>query len=272
MNSGPDPAENLAAAEVCVREAVAQDASLVALPEMCLQRGAAPGGAAVLPALSADQVAIAPFMEIAAVSGAMILLGSVLEDSGVPGTPYNTSVLIGPTGVIASYRKVHLFDIDAGEGATDKESDRYSAGDRAVVADTPIGGRLCKLGLTICYDLRFPELYRRLALDGAQLTCVPANFTKKTGSAHWATLLRARAIENGMFIVAPAQCNSPGTDGPGSFEAYGHSLVVDPWGRVLLEMDDQPGVGYCEIDLDEVQRVRASIPVLKHRRPEVYGL
>lgn len=272
MNSGPHPQENLVAAEASVRDAAGRGASLIALPEVCLQRGAAPGEAMVLPALLGDHALIAPFVGIAVATGAMILLGSVLEASGVPGKPYNTSVLIGPTGVIASYRKVHLFDIDAGDGAADKESDRYSEGDQAVVVETPMGGRLCKLGLTICYDLRFPELYRRLALDGAQLVAVPANFTKKTGSAHWSTLLRARAIENGMFVLAPAQCGCPGGDGPGSFEAYGHSMVVDPWGRVLLEMDGRPGVGYCEIDLDAVQRVRAQVPALANRRPGVYGL
>lgn len=278
MKSVPQWSVNLSAAATMAGEAAERGAELIALPEVCLSRGAKPGasrgesgGPLRLDAVSLNDAGLGEFQAIARDFATTILLGSVLEQSEDPDKPYNTSILIGPSGVVASYRKVHLFDIDAGDGAADKESDRYAAGDEVVLAQTPWG----KLGLTICYDLRFPELYRRLALDGAQLVTVPANFTKKTGEAHWATLLRARAIENAMFILAPAQCGAPGSDDPsilGSFAAYGHSMVVDPWGRVLLEMDDQPGVGYCEIDLDEVQRVRAMIPSLANRRPGVYGL
>lgn len=271
MNSGPQWWANLHDACVAVESAIDAGAELIVLPEVFFQRGSGPGDpATVLPmtSLTDAEVEIGAFSVLAEDHGVHILLGSVLEENPAGGKPYNTSVLLGPSGVVASYRKVHLFDIDAGDGAADRESDRYAAGDAAVVADTPWG----KLGLTICYDLRFPELFRRLALDGARLVTVPANFTKKTGSAHWSALLRARAIENGMYIVAPAQCGSPGTDGPGSFEAYGHSMVVDPWGKVLLEMDDRPGVGIVDIDLGEVERVRAAVPSLTNRRPGVYGL
>jgi len=271
MNSGPRWRVNLHDACERVGQAADSGARLIVLPEVFLQRGSEAGQAPTvlpIPALTDRELEIGAFAALARDHGVYILLGSLLEAHPAGGKPYNTSVLIGPGGVVASYRKVHLFDIDAGDGAADRESDRYAAGDAAVVADTPLG----KLGLTICYDLRFPELFRRLALDGAQLVTVPANFTKKTGEAHWSALLRARAIENGMFIIAPAQCGSPGTEGPGSFEAFGHSMVIDPWGGVLLEMDDQPGVGLVDIDLGEVSRVRAAIPSLANRRPGVYGL
>ncbi|MEM9019310.1 MAG: carbon-nitrogen hydrolase family protein [Planctomycetota bacterium] len=271
LNSGPKWWVNLHEACERVQEAIDRGAELIVLPEVFLQRGVGIGEPEAIqpaPSFSEDQPEIGAFSVMANDYGVHILLGSLLEENPDGGKPYNTSVLLGPGGVVGSYRKVHLFDIDAGDGAGDRESDRYAPGDRAVVADTALG----KIGLAICYDLRFPELFRRLALGGAQLVTVPANFTKKTGQAHWSALLRARAIENGLFVIAAAQCGSPGTTGPGSFEAYGHSMVIDPWGEVLLEFDDQPGLGVVEIDVSEVERVRAAIPSLANRRPGVYGL
>jgi len=172
-------------------------------------------------------------------------------------------VLLAPDGTIAAtYRKVHLFDVVVDDDNADRESDRYLPGTELVT--TELSG--CKAGLSICYDLRFGELYRSLALQGAKLLFVPANFTKATGQAHWMALLRARAIENACFVVAPAQCGRF----PEGFEAFGHSTIIDPWGNVLIEHDDAPGTSVTTIDLNKVDEARQAIPVLHHLRFDVY--
>lgn len=264
LDSRDDVSANLDHAQSLVEQAVEQGADCIALPEvMHLRVGQAMAQqyldhAQPIPGPITDR-----FGELAKRLGVHLLLGSIGEASADPKRIYNTSVLIGPDGQsLASYRKVHLFDVSVDAVNGDRESDRYLPGDRLVTADTPMG----RLGLTICYDVRFGELYRALALAGARLVFVPANFTSATGDAHWLTLLRARAIENGLFIVAPAQCGAF----PGGFTAYGHSVVIDPWGRVLAELDDLPGVAVVEVDLDESDRVRAKLPVLEHLRPDVY--
>ncbi len=171
----------------------------------------------------------------------------------------NRSLLIGPDGCVhARYDKMHLFDVELETGETWRESAAYQAGSEAVLADTPLG----TMGLTICYDLRFSELYMRLARNGATIFAVPAAFTVPTGIAHWHILLRARAIESAAFVIAAAQSGRH-ADGR---ETYGHSLVVDPWGEVLLDMGQGEGVGYADLDLERVAAVRKQIPVHANRR------
>jgi predicted amidohydrolase len=264
LNSGDDVAANLSQAEALVREAAGQGAELIALPEVMHLRV---GGEWVGQYLDAAEPIPGPttqqFGALAKELGVTLLLGSIGEQSSDPQRTYNTSVLVAPTGdILATYRKVHLFDVSVDADNGDRESDRYLPGEKLVAAE--MTGH--KLGLSICYDLRFGELYRALAFQGCKLIFVPANFTKATGQMHWMTLLRARAIENGCFIVAPAQCGRF----PGGFEAFGHSTIIDPWGRVLIEHDDQTGTSVTTIDLGKVDEARGAIPVLQHLRPDIY--
>ncbi|MGH0029056.1 MAG: carbon-nitrogen hydrolase family protein [Myxococcota bacterium] len=259
LTSTDDVASNLAAAEKGVREAAAQGAGFVALPEMFafLRRE----GGALPVAQGLDGPIVAAARSWARDLGVRLLAGSFAER--VPGEDrvYNTSVLISPAGEIeASYRKIHLFDVDledAGGGAY-RESARIAPGDQVVVADTPLGG----VGLSVCYDLRFPELYRQMAARGAVVLTVPSAFTRETGKDHWEVLLRARAIENQAFVVAPAQCGRHSPDRA----SHGRSLIVDPWGLVLAQLGDRPGVAVAECDLEELARVRRRLPALSHRR------
>jgi predicted amidohydrolase len=172
---------------------------------------------------------------------------------------HNTSVLVGPGGELeAVYRKIHLFDVDLGDGGRFTESASVAPGKEVVVAPTPFGG----VGLSVCYDLRFPELYRAQAARGAALLCVPAAFARETGKDHWEVLLRARAIENQAYVVAPAQC---GRHSP-ERASHGRSLIVDPWGIVLAQAGDRPAVIVADCDPDELERVRRRVPALEHRR------
>lgn len=266
LDAQDDVAANLHQAEAMIADAAGRGAQLIALPEVMHLR-VGPDRSAMYRGLA--EAIPGPitqrFAALAKRLGVHVLLGSIGEASNDPARLYNTSVLLGPQGeLIATYRKVHLFDVRVDAQAGDRESDRYLPGETIVTADTALG----RFGLSICYDLRFPELYRSLALAGARVVFVPANFTRTTGQAHWLTLLRARAIENGLFVVAPAQCG----EFPGGFASYGHSTVIDPWGSVLTEMDDQPGVAVVKLDLSEIDRVRAMLPCLAHRRPAVYRM
>jgi predicted amidohydrolase len=176
-----------------------------------------------------------------------------------PERAVNRSFLIGPGGdILASYDKIHMFDIDLGNGESYRESANYQPGETAVITDLPWG----RLGMTICYDVRFPSLYRALAESGASFLAVPSAFTKKTGEAHWTTLLRARAIENGCFVFAAAQAGLH----ENKRETFGHSLIVDPWGVVLAEGGVEPGVVLATIDPAKVESARKSIPSLQHGR------
>jgi predicted amidohydrolase len=168
-------------------------------------------------------------------------------------------LLFGPSGnLLASYRKIHLFDVDLANGVSARESDTRAFGDDIVVAKT----ELCEMGLSVCYDLRFPELYRALVAKGARLIFVPSAFTAYTGQAHWETLLRARAIENQVYIIAPNQFGKSAN----SFETHGHSMIVDPWGKVIAVLPDGPGIIMAEIDLDYLTKIRAELPALDHRK------
>ncbi len=189
----------------------------------------------------------------------MWILAGTLAESGPAGRPYNTSVLIDPSGTItATYRKIHLFDVELEDGPSDRESDRVTPGDRAVIGD--VDG--AKVGLTICYDLRFPELYRALAVAGAEILAVPANFLERTGRDHWDVLLRARAIENGAYVIAPAQIGNAG-----GVRSHGRSMIIDPWGTVMAQAADEVAIIQAELDLDRVASIRRQIPVLANRRP-----
>ncbi len=261
LNTRDDVAASVAAATALVERAVAAGARLVALPETWAYKGRRSG--ILEHAEPLDGPSSSALATLAARHDVFILAGSHYEPSPEPAKVYNTSALFGPDGVVrAVYRKIHLFD--AVSGATVyRESDDLVPGDTLVTAD--VDG--VTVGLTICYDLRFPELYRSLALRGAQVLLVPAAFTAYTGAAHWEVLLRARAVENGCFVVAP---NQVGVHLPGR-ECFGHSMIVDPWGTKLAEVE--AGIGLCVADLDlaRVDEVRAELPSLGGRRPDVYG-
>jgi predicted amidohydrolase len=209
----------------------------------------------------ADDPVLAAVREAAAQAKIWVHLGSLaLLSARADGRLVNRGFVIDDTGAIrARYDKIHLFDVDLPSGETWRESAAYAPGDRVVAADTPWG----RLGLSICYDLRFPDLYRAMSGAGADMLAVPAAFTVPTGLAHWHVLLRARAIEAGAFVIAAAQSGNH-EDGRATF---GHSLVVDPWGEVLLDMESRIGVGIAEIDLARIADVRGRIPALRHRRP-----
>jgi deaminated glutathione amidase len=255
MRALEEKATNIAEAEKWICEAAAQGARVIALPEVFVWRGIRkeePQTAEPIPGRTSERLAA-----LARKLSVYILGGSILEH--VPGgeKAYNTSLLFSPDGrVLAKYRKIHLFDVDLKEGVSIRESDTRARGDAVVVAETD----LCAMGLSICYDLRFPELYRKMAAQGAQLIFVPSAFTAYTGKAHWEPLLRARAIENQAYVVAPAQFGQHSK----SFETYGHSMIVDPWGKIVAELPDGPGVVMAEIDLDYIARVRAELPCLEH--------
>ncbi|MGE5220625.1 MAG: carbon-nitrogen hydrolase family protein [Chloroflexota bacterium] len=257
MLAGSDMAANLIEAERRVRQAALAGARVIALPEVFIWRGSKKlekDHAEPIPGPSSRAMA-----ELARDLKIYLLAGSILE--AIPGSDkvYNTSLLFDPQGKqLASYRKIHLFDVDLANGVSLRESNTRAHGDSVVVGAT----ELCTMGLSICYDLRFPELYRGLVEHGAELIFVPAAFTAFTGEAHWESLLRARAIENQAYVVAPAQFG----ESAHSFKTHGHSMIVDPWGKILAELPDGPGFITAEIDLDYLARVRAELPALEHRR------
>jgi len=257
--SGIDPAANADRLVGAVRDAAAGGAAMLFTPEMSgmldRDRERALGKARV----EAEDPVLAAVRAAAKEAGIWVHLGS-LALKGEGGKLVNRGFVIDDKGEVrAHYDKIHLFDVDLPTGESWRESALYQAGQEAVVVpDTPVG----KLGLTICYDLRFPALFERLSEAGAEVIALPAAFTVPTGRAHWQVLLRARAIEAELFIVAAAQAGRH-EDGR---ETYGHSLVVDPWGEVLIEMGGEPGLGFAEIELARIADVRARIPVHQHRR------
>jgi len=253
-------AANIAAAVAPADEAAAGGARLVALPEYLHFRG--PDDRFRASARPIPGPHTEPFAAVARRRNVWILVGSTAETSDDPARPYNTSALIAPDGsIVATYRKIHLFDVAVEAGPVDTESARVTPGDRPVTA--AVDG--ARVGLSICYDLRFPELYRSLALAGAQILTVPANFTERTGRDHWEVLLRARAIENAAYVLAPSQIGGP----PGQ-PAYGRSMVIDPWGTIIAQAPDRVAIVRAELDLDRVAEVRRQIPALANRRPDAY--
>jgi predicted amidohydrolase len=258
--SGIDPAANARALTDAIEQASAGDAEMLFTPEMTglLDRDSA-RAAKVVRVQDQDQV-LAAAQEAASRYRLWIHIGSlaVLADNGKVA---NRSFVIDREGAVrGTYDKIHLFDVDLPTGESWRESNTYSPGAGVTLVNgTPVG----KLGLTICYDLRFPGLFARLAEADADVITVPAAFTVPTGKAHWHVLLRARAIEAGLFVVAAAQVGQH-EDGRNTF---GHSLVVDPWGEILLDMGEDKGVGFADIDLKRISDVRSRIPALNHRRP-----
>ncbi len=257
MSAGSDKAANLERAERLVRVGAARGANLVALPEVFNWRGKRNEQAAAAETLDGQSLAL--MSRLARELGIHLIAGSITEQVTGDSRCYNTSVLLGPDGgQIAAYRKIHLFDVDLAGRVTVRESDAKLAGAEVVTAATPLGA----IGLSICYDLRFPELYRRLAFAGTQIIAVPSAFTFPTGEAHWEPLLRARAIENQAYVIAPAQFG-PNIYG---YSDYGNSMIIDPWGRVIARAADQEGVVVAPIDLEYQERVRRELPALKHAR------
>jgi len=257
MLASDDKAANIAEAERWIREAAGRGAQLVALPEVFVWRGEKARereSAETLAGPSGAQMG-----RLARELGIYLLAGSLLEEIPESCKAYNTSLLFAPSGeLLASYRKIHLFDVDLANGVSLRESATREYGASIVVTPTDLG----RMGLTICYDLRFPELYRALAAKGADLVFVPSAFTAFTGQAHWEPLLRARAIENQTYVIAPDQFGKS----PKSFETHGHSMIVDPWGKIIAELPDGPGVITAEIDFEYLAKVRAELPSLSHRR------
>jgi predicted amidohydrolase len=258
MRTGRDPSRNRDDAVAMVREAADQGAHFVQTPEMTglLERDRASFREKI--ATPDDDPTLAGLRDVARERGLWIQIGSLAVKAGEKAA--NRAFLVDPEGdIVATYDKIHLFDVDLANGERWRESNAYAGGDRAVLAQTPWG----LLGVTICYDLRFPQLYRALAEAGAGVLTAPSCFTRQTGEAHWHVLQRARAIENGAFMIAAAQ-GGKHEDGR---ETYGHSLIVDPWGRVLAEGGTEPGVILAEIDLALVADARQRIPSLQHGRP-----
>jgi len=258
-NTGIDPQAGAADLALAIARLAEAGAQLIFTPEMSgrLDRDRA----RLLATLhTADTDPVLNTVRAAAAShGVWVQLGSLALASGTEGRLHNRGFLIDDKGtLVADYDKIHLFDVELPGGERYRESSLYAAGERAVVAATPWGG----LGLTICYDLRFPALFSTLAQGGARLIAVPAAFTRPTGRAHWHVLLRARAIETGCFLVAAAQT---GTHEDGR-STWGHSLVVAPWGEVLLDMGEAPGEAVCEIDMAATEEARTRIPSLSHGR------
>lgn len=260
MDTGPKLDDNLNRIEKMIAQAASEGARLVCLPET----------ANIIPeknlshyAESPDGRTVSHLKALAVYFGLWIHGGSFLEKNPA-GLPWNTSPLIDPAGrLVASYRKLHLFDVKVKGGPSVRESKHMAAGDRIVLSPTELG----RFGLTVCYDLRFPELFRLMALSGAEVIFIPANFTSHTGRRHWESLLRARAIENACYVVAAGQCGRKPR-----YQAYGHSLIISPDGEILGELGDEEAALTVEIDLDEVSKCRSEIPGLQNRREDIYHL
>lgn len=260
-----DPAENLAATQARVAEAAAGGAGFVLTPECTNILSSNRAHQRAMLRQEGEDPTLAALQAQAAKLGIWLLIGSLgVLTSDADGRFANRSLLIGPEGSVAArYDKIHMFDVNVSETEVYRESAAYRPGARAVLAETPLG----KIGMTVCYDLRFPHLFRRLAKAGAQILTVPAAFNHVTGAAHWETLLRARAIETGCFVLAPAQTGlHPEAHGPGTRRTHGHSLAIAPWGEVLADGGTEPGVTFVNLDLSAVDKARARVPSLSHDR------
>lgn len=261
LDSKANKGENLDKIERMIAEAALQNVKLISLPEVMniIAEDNAPEAVESIPGYTTDRL-----VAMAKKYGMWIHGGSIREENNGH-KPYNTTVLISSAGeMITKYRKIHLFDVEIDGGPNIKESDRIKAGSEIVTAKTELG----TLGFSICYDIRFPEIYRLMALSGAQVIFTPANFTYTTGEAHWESILRCRAIENGCYIVAAAQCGEKPR-----FRAYGNSMIVDPWGKIIARKgDNEEGMLIADIDLNSVKSCREQIPSIHNRREDVYSL
>lgn len=267
LSSQDDVSKNLERACALVGEAARAGAEIVGLPENFAFMGEEQHKREIAESTGEDGTEPGPITKAITAAardhGVWIVAGGMPEASGDAARPYNTSLLVSPEGrVVARYRKIHLFDVDLPDGTRLLESGATTAGSEPVVSEIALGTAKVGLGMTICYDLRFPELYRRLVDRGARVVTVPAAFTLTTGKDHWHVLLRARAIENQVFVMAPAQHGKH----PRGRTTYGKSLIVDPWGDVLAQCGEGEGFALARLDLGAQDRVRASLPCLKHRR------
>ncbi|KUJ77932.1 amidohydrolase [Ruegeria marisrubri] len=265
LTSSDDPAANLDMVRAMIGEAAVQGAKFILTPEVtnCVSTSTTRQREVLLH--EEDDITLAGLRGQAAELGIWLLIGSLgIKTHDADGRFANRSFLIDPQGqIVARYDKIHMFDVQVTEAETFRESANYRPGNRAVVADTDFG----KVGMTICYDLRFPHLYAALAQAGARILTVPAAFSPVTGLAHWEPLLRARAIENGCWVIAPAQTGThPKTRGR-TRHTYGHSLVVSPWGEVVIDAGTGPGIHFFDLDDNSVTEARRRVPSLTHVRP-----
>jgi predicted amidohydrolase len=256
LDTGNDTDVNLQKIDACAREAAAHGAALVVFPERADYMGQGiRAHTAPIPGRVTESLAA-----LSRDLGIYILCGTG-EAQGEK-NPWNALVLIDPEGqLISKYRKLHLFKVEGPDGVSVDESRFTEAGDEIITAKTDLG----RLGLSICYDLRFPEMYRRMAQEGAEILCVPSDFTYATGKAHWEILLRARAIENTCYVIAANQCGQKP-----KYRAYGHSMIIDPWGRVLAEAGEKEEILYGEIDSQRLEEVRQHMPSLSNIREDIY--
>lgn len=265
ITSSDLPDENLAMVRGMIRDAAAQGAGFVLTPEVtnCLSTSRTHQEKVLQP--EAGNAFLAGMIAEAKAQGVWLLIGSIGVKTGdADGRFANRSFLVSPDGQIkAWYDKIHMFDVDVSETETYRESAGYRPGDRAVVADAGFA----KIGMTICYDLRFAKLYRTLAQAGAQILTIPAAFSPVTGAAHWEPILRTRAIETGCFVIAPAQCGTHPASAGKQRATHGHSMVVAPWGEVLLDAGTEPGIHVVDLDMNAVAEARRRVPSLSHDRP-----
>ena len=262
MSSSDDPATNLAEATAVIAEAVKNGAEFILTPEITNCVSGSRDLQRKIFRTESDDPTLTGLRDAAKQHVAWLLIGSLgLLSGDADGRFANRSFLIDPQGQItARYDKIHMFDVDLGTGESFRESAAYRPGQRAVLAETPFA----KIGMTICYDVRFPHLHRALAQAGAEILTVPAAFAMTTGRDHWETLLRARAIETGCYILAPAQCGTHRSSIGHIRQTWGHSLAIDPWGKILADGGTEPGVIIVDIDLAAVRQARARVPALQH--------
>lgn len=262
MDSQDQVDENLKTATGFIEEAVSRGARFVAMPENMNYAGLnSAAHAEEIPGGKTFRI----MAELAKKHHVWLHCGSIYEKSPDDARPYNCTMLINPRGELAAkYHKIHPFDVIIPDGPVNRESDRIFPGGEIVTVDT---GEIGHLGLSICYDIRFGELYRIMALEGAQILLAPADFTMPTGKDHWEPVLRTRAIENGCYVIAPAQCGVKPR-----FQAYANSMIVDPWGNVIARASNYPQIITAEIDLGYVDKVRKQVFTLENRRPDVYSL
>lgn len=259
ITSKTDVHENLKVSTELIRQAAAAGATFVGTPEVTNMMEPHKAAAREKAQLQTEDMTLAAYRRLASELTIWILAGSLVIKKPDDVRLANRSFLIRPDGSIAAqYDKIHMFDVELDSGESHKESRAYAPGDEAVLAETDWG----LLGLTICYDVRFSHLYQTLVQAGAGILTVPAAFTHQTGLAHWKTLLRARAIENGAFVIAPAQCGQHSE----KRKTFGHSMIIDPWGSVLAEMGEEPGFITAEINTEEIARRRQQIPNLQNNR------
>lgn len=264
LNSSDDPVQNRHQLLGFLGRAAENGAQIALTPEVTNCVSASRTHQNAILQTESEDLTLAAVREFAAASKIWVQVGSLaLKTDDPDGRFANRSVLISPSGeIVAKYDKIHMFDVQVSETETYRESAGYRPGTESILAQTPLGN----IGMTICYDVRFPDLYRRLAKAGAEILTVPSAFSAVTGKSHWETLLRARAIENGCYVLAAAQTGTHPCSRGKQRETYGHSLVVDPWGRLILDAGTEPGVHFVDLDLSNVTKARGRVPSLKHDR------